>query len=142
MELRNGLRALIAFAEREALAIGNFAHLSSVSILFPAMCRKGSGHGSPVLSFRSVRCLPFPVLESSQLGHLQKIRSVDLDAGGAVELSVKQLSALKSRDSLRLRRQFLPLPKTSRDFLSPQDARFPLRRKSLANRDFICEENG
>ena len=49
------------------------------------------------------------------------------------------LSAPKSRDSLRLRRRFLPLPKKSREFLRPQDARFPLRRKSLANRDFFCE---
>ena len=47
-----------------------------------------------------------------------------------------KLSAPKSRDSLRLRRRFLPLPEKSRDFLRPQDARFPLRRKSLANRDF------
>ena len=54
----------------------------------------------------------------------------------------KNLSAPKSRDSLRLRRRFLPLPTTSRDFLRPQDARFPLRRRSLANRDFFCEENG
>ena len=52
------------------------------------------------------------------------------------------LSAPKSRDSLRLRRRFLPLPEKSRDFLRPQDARFPLRRKSLANRDFFCDENG
>ena len=52
------------------------------------------------------------------------------------------LSAPKSRDSLRLRRRFLPLPRKSRDFLRPQDARFPLRRKTLANRDFFCEENG
>ena len=53
-----------------------------------------------------------------------------------------QLSAPKSRDSLRLRRRFLPLPEKSRDFLRPQDARSPLRRKSLANRDFFCDENG
>ena len=33
-------------------------------------------------------------------------------------------------------------PGKSRDFLRPQDARFPLRRKSLANRDFFCDENG
>ena len=46
------------------------------------------------------------------------------------------LSAPKSRDSLRLRRQCLPLPEKSRDPLTPQDARFLLRRKSLANRDF------
>ena len=51
------------------------------------------------------------------------------------------LSAPKSRDSLRLRRRFLPLPEKSRDFLRPQDARFPLRRKPLANRDFFCDEN-
>ena len=50
-----------------------------------------------------------------------------------------KLSAPKSRDSLRLRRRFLPLPRKSRDFLRPQDARFPLRRQSLANRDFFCE---
>ena len=30
----------------------------------------------------------------------------------------------------------------NRDFLRPQDARLPLRRKSLANRDFFCEEKG
>ena len=36
----------------------------------------------------------------------------------------------------------LPLSKKSRDFSRPQDAGFPLRRKSLANRDFFCEENG
>ena len=56
-----------------------------------------------------------------------------------------KLSASKSCDSLRLRRRFLflPLPKRSHYFLRPQDARFPLRReKSLANRDFFCEENG
>ena len=51
------------------------------------------------------------------------------------------LSAPKSRDSLRLRRRFLPLPEESRDVLRPQDARFPLRRKPLANRDFFCDEN-
>ena len=55
---------------------------------------------------------------------------------------VTGLSAPKSRDSLRLRRRFSPLSKKSRDFLRPQDARFPLRRKSLANRDFFCEGNG
>ena len=33
-------------------------------------------------------------------------------------------------------------PQKNRDFLRPQDARFPLRRKSLANRDFFCEEHG
>ena len=32
-------------------------------------------------------------------------------------------------------------PKLPRDSLRPQDARFPLRRKSLANCDFFCEEN-
>ena len=52
------------------------------------------------------------------------------------------LSAPKSRDSLRLRRRFLPLPEKSRDFLRPQGARFPLRRKSLANCDLFCNENG
>ena len=52
-----------------------------------------------------------------------------------------KLSAPKSRDSLRLRRRFYRSPK-NRDFFRPQDARFPLRRKSLANRDFFCEENG
>ena len=36
----------------------------------------------------------------------------------------------------------LPLTQKSREFLGPQDARFPLRRKSLANRDFFCEYNG
>ena len=46
------------------------------------------------------------------------------------------LSAPKSRDSLRLRRRFLPLPRRIARFLGPQDARFPLRRKSLANADF------
>ena len=32
--------------------------------------------------------------------------------------------------------------KIARDFLRPQDARFPQRRKSLANSDFFCDENG
>ena len=32
-------------------------------------------------------------------------------------------------------------PPKNRDFSRPQDARFPLRRKSLANCDFFCEEN-
>ena len=58
------------------------------------------------------------------------------------QVSDPPLSAPKSRDSLRLRRRCLPLPKHSRDFLRPQDARFPSRRKSLANRDFFCELNG
>ena len=53
----------------------------------------------------------------------------------------QKLSAPKSRDSLRLRRRFLPLPEKLRDFLRPQDAGFPLRRKSLANRDFFCDED-
>ena len=55
-------------------------------------------------------------------------------------MSPLHLSAPKSRDSLRLRRRFLPLPQKSRDFLRPQDAissakkiaseqRFLLRRK-------------
>ena len=38
------------------------------------------------------------------------------------------LSAPKLRDSLRRRRRFLLLPKKSRDFWGPQDARLPLRR--------------
>ena len=54
----------------------------------------------------------------------------------------RDLSAPKSRDSLRLRRRFLPLPEKSRDFLRPQDARFPLRIKSLANRDFSAMKTG
>ena len=49
------------------------------------------------------------------------------------------LSAPKSRDSLRLRRRFSPLPRRIARFLRPQDARFPLRRKSLANGDFLCD---
>ena len=56
--------------------------------------------------------------------------------------SYVQLSAPQSRDSLRLRRRFLPLPEKSCEFLRPQDAQFPLRKKSLANRDFFCDENG
>ena len=44
------------------------------------------------------------------------------------------LSAPKSRDSLQPRRRFLPLPKQSLDFLRPQDARFPLRRKRFSGR--------
>ena len=51
----------------------------------------------------------------------------------AIVLLVRQgvvLSAPKSRDSLRLRRRFLPLPGKSRDFLRPQGARFPLRRRN------------
>ena len=58
---------------------------------------------------------------------------------GETRLSGLELSAPKSRDSLRLRRRFFPLPRKSRDFLRPQGARFPLRRKSLVNRDFFCE---
>ena len=50
------------------------------------------------------------------------------------------LSAPKSHDSLRLRRRFLPLPRRIARFLRPQDARFPLRRKSLANGDFCQGE--
>ena len=49
------------------------------------------------------------------------------------------LSAPKSRDSLRLRRRFLPLPRRIARFLRPQEARFALRRKSLANGDFLCD---
>ena len=52
------------------------------------------------------------------------------------------LSAPKSRDSLRLRRRFSPLPRRIARFLRPQDARFPLRRKSLANRRFSLRLKG
>ena len=51
------------------------------------------------------------------------------------------LSAPKSHDSLRLWWRFYRSRK-NRDFLRPQGARFPLRRKSLANRDFFCDETG
>ena len=57
-------------------------------------------------------------------------------------LLVLELSAPKSRDSLRLRRRFVPLPEKSRDFLRPQDARCPLRRKAPANRDFSAMKTG
>ena len=56
---------------------------------------------------------------------------------------VEDLNAPKSRDSLRLRRRFWPLPEKSRDFLRPQEASdFLCEEKSLANRDlFFADEN-
>ena len=56
--------------------------------------------------------------------------------------ALQMLSAPKSRDPLRLRRRFSPLPRRIARFLRPQDARFPLRRKSLANGDFLCDLKG
>ena len=52
------------------------------------------------------------------------------------------LSASKPCDSPRLRPRFLPLSATFAQSWRPQDARFPFNQKSLADGDFLCNQNG
>ena len=54
------------------------------------------------------------------------------------QVSSWELSAPKSHEPLRLRLRFLPLPEKSRNFLRPQDARFPCDRKSPAKGHSLC----
>ena len=102
----------------------------SAGLVFPALTFRRKGRGKEAASVVRQLALTVEVaaIASGQDSMVTKERHSD-----------QILSAPKSCDSLRLRRRFLPLPRRIARFLRPQDARFPLRRKSLANGDFLCD---
>ena len=76
--------------------------------------------------------------ESYGLAFSRGSGSRGLGCPGMREHSSRELSAPKSRDTPRLRRRFLLLPREIARFLRPQDARLiPCDSTSLANGDFF-----